>query len=143
MIPSPSMYGGEGSSFPGLDPSSDMVDSESGGSKPGESGVMIQYQVDECTHTQSAEWFAACSYIYPGFTGKVSSLTHFPLEPECEDYFLLDQAVADIQQGLDSILTDSIRTPELDVTLDDPDAITSSVSSRFLCLIRTISDTSK
>ena len=36
--------------------------------------VVIGYQVDEFTCT----WFVACSHIYPGFTGKVSSLTHFP-----------------------------------------------------------------
>ena len=37
-----------------------------------------------------------CGHIYPKFTGKVSSLTHFPLEPGCEDYAFLDQAVADL-----------------------------------------------
>ena len=74
----------------------------------------------------------ACSHIYPGFTGKVSSLTHFPLEPGCEDYAFLDQAVADFEQGLDSILTDSLETLELDTSLEEPDAITSSVSSGFL-----------
>ena len=44
--------------------------------------------------------FVACSHIYPGVSGKVSSLTHFPLEPGCEDYAFLDQAVADFKQGL-------------------------------------------
>ena len=74
-----------------------------------------------------------CSHIYPVFTGKVSSLTHFPLEPGSEDYAFLDQAVADFEQGLDSILTDSLKTPELDTSLDEPDAImSSSVSSGFL-----------
>ena len=46
-----------------------------------------------------------------GFTGKVSSLNHFPLKPGCEDYSFLDQVVANFEQGLDSILTDSIKTP--------------------------------
>ena len=78
----PSLCDGEGSCFPGLVPSDDAVDSDSVmGIKPGDSGVVIGYQVDEFTHTWSAEWFVACSHIYPGFTGKVSSLTHFPLEP--------------------------------------------------------------
>ena len=76
-------------------------------------------------------FFVHC-HIYPGFTGKVSSLAHFPLEPGYEDYSFLDQAVADFEQGLDSILTDSIKTPKLDTSIDDPDDITSSVSSRFL-----------
>ena len=102
------------------------------GVKPGDSGVVIGYQVDEFTHTWSAEQFVAHSHICPGFTGKVSSLTHFPLEPGCEDYAFLDQAVADFEQGLDSILTDSLKTPELDTSLEEPDAITSSVSSGFL-----------
>ena len=61
----------------------------------------------------------------------MSSLTHFPQEPGCEDYAFLDQAVADFKQGLDSILTDSLETPELDTYLEEPNAATSSVSSGF------------
>ena len=80
---------GRGLLFPGLVPSDDVVNPDSVMAiKPGDSGVVIGYQVDEFTHTWSAEWFVACSHIYPGFTGKVSSLTHFPLEPGCEDYAL-------------------------------------------------------
>ena len=95
------------------------------------------------TCTWSAEWFVVHPHIYPGFTGKALSLTHFPLEPGCEDYFFLDQVVADFEQGLCSILTDSIKTPELDTSLNEPHAITSSASAEFLCLVSTISDTSK
>ena len=132
---------GRGSSFPGLVPSDDVVDSDSVmGIKSGDSSVVIGYQVDEFTHTWSVEQFVANSHIYPGFTGKVSSLTHSPLEPGCEDYAFLDQAVADFKQGLDSILTDSLETLELDTSLEEPNAITSSVSSGFLCLVSTISD---
>ena len=48
-IPLPSLHDGEGS-FPGLVPTDDMVDSESVmGIKPGDSGVVIEYQVDEFT----------------------------------------------------------------------------------------------
>ena len=65
------------------------------------------------------------------------------LELGCEDYSFLDQAVADFEQGLDSILTDSIEAPELDMSLDEPDANKSSVSSGFLHWVSTISDTSK
>ena len=112
-----------------------MFDSESVmGIKPDDSSVVIGYQVDEFTCTWPAEWFVACSHIYPGFTGKVSSLTHFPLEPGCEDYAFLDQAVADFKQGLDSIPTDSLETPELDTSLDETGAITSSISS-FVSLL--------
>ena len=74
--------------------------------------------------------------------GKMSSLTHFPLKLGWE-YSFLDQVVADFEQGLDSILTDSVGTPELDTSLDDPNVITSPVSSGFLCSVSIISDTSK
>ena len=67
----------------------------------------------------------------------------FPWNQGCEDYSFLNQAVADFEQGLVSILTDSIKTPELDISLGEPDAVTSSLSSRFLQLVNTISDTSK
>ena len=143
-IPLPSLHDGEGFSFPGLVLFDDTVISESVmGIKPGDSSVVIRYQVDELTHTWSAEQFVAHSHIYPGFTGKVSSLTHFPLEPGCEDYAFLDQAVAGYEQGLDSILTDLFETPELDTSLDEPDVITSSVSSGFLHSVSTLSDNSK
>ena len=142
MIPPASLHCVEGSSFPGLVPSDDMVDSESAmGIKPGDSGVVIGYQVDEFTHTWSAEQFVAHSYIYPGFTGKVSSLNHFPLEPDYEDYSSLNQAMTDFEQGLDSILTNSLETPELDTSLGEPYAITSSVSSGFLHSVSTLSYT--
>ena len=86
-IPPPSLNDRERSSFPGLVPSDDVVNSKSVmGIKPGDSSVVNGYQVEEFTHTWSAEWFVAHSHIYPGFTGKVSSLTHFPLGPGCEDY---------------------------------------------------------
>ena len=87
--PLPSLHGGEGSSFPGLFPSDDMVNFETAmGIKPGDSGVVIGYQVDEFTHTWSAEWFLAHSHIFPGFTGKVSSLTQSPLETRVQGLFL-------------------------------------------------------
>ena len=103
-IPPPSLHDGEGSSFPGLVPSDDTVNSVMG-VEPGDSGGVIGYQVDKFTHTLSAEQFVACSHIYPGVTGKLSSLTNSPLEPGCEDYAFLDQAVADFEQGFNSIIT--------------------------------------
>ena len=135
---------GRGLLFPGLVPSDDAVNPDSVmGIKPGDSGVVIGYQVDEFTCTWSAEQFVAHSHIYPGFTGKVASLTHFPLEPGCEDYAFLDQAVPDFEQGLDSILTNSLETLDLDTSLQESDAITSSVSSGFLHSVSTVSDNSK
>ena len=65
--------------------------------KPGDSGMVIGYQVDEFTCTWSAEQIIAHSHIHAGFTSKVSSLIHFPLEPGDKDYSFLDQAVADFK----------------------------------------------
>ena len=47
------------------------------GIKTGDSSVVIEYQVDECTGTWSADQFVAHSHIYPGLTGG------------CEDYAFL------------------------------------------------------
>ena len=64
-----------------------MLHSESVvGINPGDSGVVIGDHIDVFTHTWSAKWFAACSQIYVGFTGKVSSLTNFPPEQGCKGY---------------------------------------------------------
>ena len=67
---------------------------------------------------------------------------HVLLKPGNEDYSFLDQAAKDFEQGLDSILIDSVNTTELDVSLYWADAIPSSVSLEFLCLVITISDIS-
>ena len=57
------------------------VDSESVvGIKHSDSGVVIGYQVDKLTHFWSAEYFIAQPHIYPGFMGKVFTLTHFPVD---------------------------------------------------------------
>ena len=67
LLPPPSLHDGEGSSFPALVPSDDMVDSDSVmGIKPGDSSVVIGYQVDEFTHTWSAEQFVAHSTFILG-----------------------------------------------------------------------------
>ena len=67
LIPLPSQHDGEGSSFPGLVPSDDVVNPDSVmGVKPGDLGVVIGYQVDEFTRTWSAEWFVAHSHIILG-----------------------------------------------------------------------------
>ena len=118
LIPLPFLHGGEGSSLPGLVPSNDTVDSESAmGIKPDDSGLVIGYHVDAVySHLVCRVQFVAHSHIYPGLTGKVSSLTHCTLEPGCEDYSFLDQTVADFEQGLDSILTNSLETQELDIS---------------------------
>ena len=78
------------------------------------------------------ECFIAQSLIYPGFMGKVSTLTHFPLEPGCENYSFLDQAVEDLSMVWIQFSQDSVNKPKLDAFLDEADALASSVSSDFL-----------
>ena len=67
----------------------------------------------------------------------------FPLESGCEDYSFLEEAVADFEKGLDSILTDSVETPELCALFEEPDVVTSLVPSGFVHFDSTNSDTSK
>ena len=133
----PSLHGVDGSA-----PPIDTVNSKCVvGIKPGDSGVVIRYQVDDFTCTWSAECFIAWSHMYPSSTGKVPTLTHFPLKPDCDDYSFLDQAVEHFEHSLDSNLIDSHDTPELGASFDEADAMPSSVSSGFLFLVSTISDT--
>ena len=78
-----------------------MVTSESVlGVKPHDSGVVKRYQVGLLTYDQwehSIPW----SHIYLGFKGKVSTLTHFLLEPSCEDCSFLVQTVQDFEHSLE------------------------------------------
>ena len=48
-----------------------------------------------------------------------------------------------MQTGLDSIVTYSHEMPEMGASFEELDVTTLSVSSRFLCLVSTISDTNK
>ena len=103
----------------------------------------IQYQVHNVllfnhnfTHTWSAEHFLLDHK-------KLLHLTHSSLELGCDDYNSLDKAVEELEDGLDSIFTYSGETPELDASLNEPDAIAFSMSSGFLHSVNTISDSSK
>ena len=81
------MHGGEGCSLPGSIPPDYTVNSKSLVCiKHGNYGLVIRYHVDEFTCSWSAVHSIAQSHIYPGFTGKLAKLTHFPLEPRHEDY---------------------------------------------------------
>ena len=98
--PLPSLHGSEGSLFPGSAPSIDMVNSDFlVDMQPSDSSLVTEYQVDDFTHTWLAECFIVLSHSYAGFTGKVSRLPHLPLEPGCEDYSFLAQAVDDFKTG--------------------------------------------
>ena len=81
LIPPSSLYVVEKSSFPGSTLPNNTVHSKSLVEvKPGDSGVVIRYHINGFTFTWLAENFIAHSQIYPGFTSKVSTLTHFPLD---------------------------------------------------------------
>ena len=143
-IPPPSPHGGEGSSFSGCVPPDGMANSQSVVDiKPSDSGVVIGYQVDECTHTRSGKNFVAWSHIYPAFTGKVSALTDFPLEPGYRDYSLLGPSSQRPWAWFWFHPPDPIESPELDASFDEADTRPSLVSSGFLYLVITISDISK
>ena len=49
----------------------------------------------------------------------------------------LDQAFKEFEHCLDSIIMGCIEAPELDISFDEADAISSSVSSGFLCSVST------
>ena len=119
---------GEGTSFPGSVPLSDMIDCESVvGIIPDDSGIAIGYLVDEFTYIWSAEHFIALSHIYTCFMGKASTFTNFQLNQGVRIIPFLEQAAEDIQHGHDSIFTASLDTPELHASFDEVDALPSSV----------------
>ena len=63
-IPLSSLHGWEGYSFPGLVLPNDTVNSKTVlGMKPGDSIVVIVYQVDEFTHTWSAVFYCSITHL--------------------------------------------------------------------------------
>ena len=71
-----SIYGGERYSFPSLVLPNVIVNFESVvGVIPDGSCVVIRYQVNDFPCVWLVECFLMQSQIYPGFTGKVSTLT--------------------------------------------------------------------
>ena len=83
--PLPSLHGREGSPFLGCVPLNDKVNSESVvGVKPPDSGVVIEFQVDELL-TPGYQCAALLDHMLnSSFMGKVPTLTHFPLGPGFE-----------------------------------------------------------
>ena len=94
-------------------------------------------KVDEFTHTWFDEHFVAWSHIYPGFMGKVLTLTNFLLEPGCEDYsfWWVNGRLWAWSWFHPHWLYEPL---ELDESFDEPDVMIYSVSSGFLCLASTI-----
>ena len=82
------------------------------------------------------EYFVAWSHIYPGFTDKVSKLIHFPLELWCKDYSFLDLTDQDFEIGLDPILTNYVKTPEMDASFHEADTMPSLLSSPLSIIFR-------
>ena len=112
------------------------------GIKPGDSSVVIGYQVDEFPHTWSAKQFVACCHIYPGFTGKVSSLTHLPLEPGCEEYAFWIRLFLTLNKAW--IPSSLIHSRHQNWTLPWMSLMSLHFqSSAFLCWVSTLSDNSK
>ena len=65
-IPAPPLHGGK-STFPGLIPPDGMVNSKCEvGIKPGNSNVMIGYQIDEFTHTSWQKVLFLYNMFMPG-----------------------------------------------------------------------------
>ena len=100
-----------GSSFPGSAPPNDTDDSKICGGALNLVIIVFWLHIILMNLLAPGWWSTSLvnhtlSHIYPGLTGKESTLIHFPLEPQCEDYSFLDQAVEDFEHGLDSILTD-------------------------------------
>ena len=80
--------------FSGLRQPRDVINSKSVvGIKPGNSGEVVGYQVDEFTCTSSTECFVAQSQINFRLLGNLSSLIHLLLELGHEDYTFFDYAV--------------------------------------------------
>ena len=64
-----------------------MVNSKSVvGIQASDSSLVIGDQADEFTLTWLKECLVAWLCIHAVFKGKMSTLTHFPLEPWCDDY---------------------------------------------------------
>ena len=79
LIPVPSLHGSKGCSFPALVPPDDRVKSKAVvGLKPGDSNVVIDYQVDEFTHTCHAECFVAQSQMLLQIYRQAVYLSQFP-----------------------------------------------------------------
>ena len=81
-------------------------------------------------HLLAPGWLNILSFdhTYPSFIGKMPTLVNFLHELDCEDFTCLDQVVDNFEYGLDSILMDSVETPELDTYFGEPDAISYSVT---------------
>ena len=110
-----------------------MVKSESVvGIKPGDSHVMIGYQVDNFLPPgQQSTPLLDHAFILVQVKCPHQPTSH--LNQVVRIYFL-DQMFEDLEHGLVSVLTDSVNTVELDASFDETDGIPSSVSSGFLGL---------
>ena len=99
----------KGSSIQGLVSLDVLVNSEPVvGIKPGDSSVVVEYQVDELIHTWLVEGLV--QKHLPWVHGQ--GINFRPLLPElgCEHYTFLDKFVREHDQHVFSILMDSVKT---------------------------------
>ena len=113
------------------------------GITPGDSGVVIGYQVDELTYT----WSTKCLLLIHTFTLGLQAMCHpltiFHFNQGVRIIHFWTKQCQDFEQGFNSILTDSTGTLEVDTSFDEHDVITSSISLGFMHSVETVSDTSQ
>ena len=85
---------------------------------------MIGYQVEELSHTLLVS-ILLHDHAFTLGSWERCQHCHFQLETGCENYFLLNQSVAHFKHGLDSILTNYVKSPEINPSFDGPDVIPS------------------
>ena len=109
--------------------------------KPHDSGVAVGYQIDEFTHTWSAEWFVAHSPIYPGVMANVSTLSHLTEDVRFTHFYASQLQTLNGACILSSLIP--LRHWTWDTSFGEPNVITSSVFLGFLHLVISASDTCK
>ena len=101
---------------------------------------MIWHQADGI-YLHLVSKIVCCSITHlPWNHGQGVNTNTLPSLTRVLELHIFEASLVDIEQGLDSILTNSMKTPELDASFDKPNIMT---SSELLCLASTISDHSK
>ena len=84
-----------------------------------------------------------CSHICSGFIGKVSRLTHLQLNQGVRITHFWNKESKTLSMALILSPQTLVNTPKLNASFDKADAMPSSVSSEFLCLVSNNSDNSR
>ena len=83
------------------------------------------------------------SHIYPGFMGKDVHINPLLTWTRQRELFLFGPGSWALWEQFGFYPHNSINTPELDTSLDEADAMASSVTSGFLCLVNTVPSSSR